>query len=199
MSSWTYINGVITISSPGRTQAEARYILETVIDHLPKVTGSERDMNTYIIQKNGHSSSSSHDEFFNRSNLANGRHGFFEMQDYYMVVVDASLRDREFEQTFKEFQKWLCRFSKRINVENVLVKINGFEKEKIITNENDVYGEMYELPSWCNDTGEPAWYEYLVWEHGVRTPIPLAHAVKYYNNYANDEEFERRLKISKER
>lgn len=199
MSSWTYINGVITISSPGRTQAEARYILETVIDHLPKVTGSERDMNTYIIQKNGYSSSSSHDEFFNRSNLANGRHGFFEMQDYYMVVVDASLRDREFEQTFKEFQKWLCRLSKRINVENVLVKINGFEKEKIITNRNDVYGEMYELPSWCNDNGEPAWYEYLVWEHGVGTPIPLAHTVKYYNSYENDEEFERRLKISKER
>ena len=43
MSWWTYINGTITVSPMGRTQAEKRYILETVLDHLPLVTGSERD------------------------------------------------------------------------------------------------------------------------------------------------------------
>ena len=47
----------------GRTQAEKRYILDTVLEHLPLVTGSERDMNVYVIQKNGDSSSSSCDEF----------------------------------------------------------------------------------------------------------------------------------------
>ena len=56
MSSWTYINGVITVFPLGRTQAEKRYILDTVLDHLPKVTGSERDMNTYLIQKSGYNS-----------------------------------------------------------------------------------------------------------------------------------------------
>lgn len=43
MSWWTHINDTITASPMGRTQAEKRYILETVLDHLPLVTGSERD------------------------------------------------------------------------------------------------------------------------------------------------------------
>lgn len=51
MSYWTYINGTITVRPMGRTQPEKRYILETVLNHLPRVTGSEGDMNTYIIQK----------------------------------------------------------------------------------------------------------------------------------------------------
>ena len=63
MSYWTYINGTITVRPMGRTQPEKRYILETVLNHLPRVTGSEGDMNTYIIQKNGYNSSCSCDEF----------------------------------------------------------------------------------------------------------------------------------------
>ena len=59
MSWWTYINGTITVEPMGRTQAEKRYILETVLNHLPIVTGSERDMEVHIIQKDGHNSSSS--------------------------------------------------------------------------------------------------------------------------------------------
>ena len=51
MSYWTYVNGNIIVSPMGRTQAEKRYILETVLDHLPLVTGSEKNMNVYIIQK----------------------------------------------------------------------------------------------------------------------------------------------------
>lgn len=51
MSSWTYVHGTIVASPPGRTQHEKRYILETVLDHLPVVTGSERDMEVYVIQK----------------------------------------------------------------------------------------------------------------------------------------------------
>lgn len=53
MSYWTYINGTITVCPMGRTQPEKRYILETVLNHLPRVTGSEGDIDVYIIQKNG--------------------------------------------------------------------------------------------------------------------------------------------------
>ena len=63
MSYWTYLTGTVTVRPMGRTQAEKRYILDTVLEHLPLVTGSERDMNVYVIQKNGDSSSSSCDEF----------------------------------------------------------------------------------------------------------------------------------------
>lgn len=51
MSYWTYINGTITVSPMGRTQPEKRYILETVLNHLPRVTGSEGDMNVYHSEK----------------------------------------------------------------------------------------------------------------------------------------------------
>ena len=53
MSWWTYVHGTIVVSPMGRTQAEKRYILDTVLEHLPVVSGSERDMNVYVIQKEG--------------------------------------------------------------------------------------------------------------------------------------------------
>lgn len=75
MSWWSYIHGTIVVSPTGRTQAEKRYVLDTVLDHLPQVTGSEGDMNVYVIQKNGHNSSCSHDEFGQRTNNLIDRYG----------------------------------------------------------------------------------------------------------------------------
>ena len=135
MSMWTYINGTITVSPMGRTQAEKRYILDTVLKHLPVVTGSERDMNVYVIQKNGYNSSSSCDEFgYSTNNLTDShgsksqRYGYLRIQDEYILVVNGSFRDREFEQTLQEFNKWICRLAKRISVEDVLVEIKGYER-----------------------------------------------------------------------
>ena len=81
MSNWTYVNGTIEVSTLGRTQEEIEYILKTVLRHLPKVTGSEQDMHTYLIKKEGYNSSSSHDEF---------EHWVkdFDIQDNYIIVVD---------------------------------------------------------------------------------------------------------------
>ena len=63
MSWWTHIKGVIEVNVPGRTQAEIQYVLETVLDHLPRVTGSEGDMNVYIAREAGYNNSCSCDEF----------------------------------------------------------------------------------------------------------------------------------------
>lgn len=100
MSYWTYIQGTITVRPMGRTQPEKRYILETVLNHLPRVTGSEGDMNTYIIQKNGHNSSCSCDEFGEVTNnltdwYGNKSHtrGALRTQDEYILVVNAALRE----------------------------------------------------------------------------------------------------------
>lgn len=57
MSSWTYVRGSITVDVPGRTQPEIEYILKTVIDHLPLVTGSEENMFVNIMKCNGSNSS----------------------------------------------------------------------------------------------------------------------------------------------
>lgn len=170
MSYWTYINGTITVSPMGRTQAEKRYVLETVLDHLPIVTGSERNMDVYIVQKNGGSSISSCDEFgFTTNNLTDRsgfktRDGWLRCQDEYILVVNGSLRNRNFERTFREFNKWLCRLSKRVMIKDVLVRVTGYDKEALFDNDNiEPYEEMFETPSWV-DENSYNWCEYLMWE-----------------------------------
>ncbi len=111
-------------------------------------------MNVYVIQKNGYTSSSSCDEFgYSTNNLTdsygnkNRRNGWLRTQDEYILVVNGSFRDRMFDQTLQEFNKWLCRLAKRISVEDVMVEIKGYYEKKLIRNDNDVYGNMFETPS----------------------------------------------------
>lgn len=210
MSYWTYINGTVTVSPMGRTQAEKRYILDTVLDHLPRVTGSEGDMDIYVIQKNGYNSSSSCDEFGDRTNNLKDRYGnksydrgWLQTQDEYILVVDAALRDREFEQTYKEFIKWFIRLCKRVDYRNILVEIKGYGKSTIIKNRNiqrkkysyrSVFDELFESPSWNNDTGEVNWTEFMMWDRARDSGYPMTLAYKYFNDKENDEEVERRMR-----
>lgn len=170
MSEWTRIRGIVTVNVDGRTQAEKRYVIETILSHLPLVTGSERDMYTHIVQASGYNNFSPVDEFgFSTNNLVNeyGNHdrkcGERRYQDYYYIVVEGNFRDRDFKTTFTEFNKWLCRLAKRTLITDVLVKLSYYSKDYLFNNQNDCYTNMYEYPSWdirCN-TGESAWWEYL--------------------------------------
>lgn len=200
MSWWTYVHGTIVVSPTGRTQAEKRYVLDTVLDHLPLVTGSEKDMQVYVIQKNGYNSSSSCDEFGEcTNNLIDAygdrsrKRGWLRMQNEYILVVDGSFRDREFDETFREFQKWLIRLAKRVMIETVLVKINDFSKQTLIQDNHEYYCNLYEYPanSYGNKTSEPAWYEYLLWQpmnHNRMYPKILGY--KYYEDEENDKQVE---------
>ncbi len=183
MSYWTYVNGTIEVSTLGRTQEEIEYILKTVLRHLPKVSGSEKDMDYYLIQKNGYNSSRSHNEFeiFEPN----------EIQENYLIVVDGSLRDRKFNETYREFQKWLCRFAKRVLIQNVLVEIRGFKDgtfiSKVITDPDFKYMDMFEYPTWSkHSNGEPNWCEYLLWRKRKGSPLPTLLEYKYYENLEND-------------
>lgn len=154
MSMWTYINGTITVNAIGRTQAEKEYILRTVLDHLPLVTGSEEDMNVYLIQANGHDCSSSVDEFENSSNQLvdsygahNQKHGRFKTQSEYIIVVDGALRDRMFDTTFAEFNKWLCRLAKRALIDKVLVELTGGDTTYVFNDHSGIYRDMFENSS----------------------------------------------------
>jgi hypothetical protein len=203
MSFWTYIDGTITVEPMGRTQAEKRYILETVLNHLPLVTGSEKDMNVYIIQKNGTNSSSSCDEYGEHTNnLVNwyGCHdyeeGWLRIQREYILVVNGSFRDREFNETFREFMNWLCRLAKRVSINNILVRIQGWDKQYVINdncNWNSPYSQMEEYPSWCEESnGEPCWAEHLMWDRAKDSEYPMLLAYKYFADPENDAEVERR-------
>lgn len=210
MSFWTYLTGTVTVRPIGRTQAEKRYVLDTVINHLPVVTGSERDMNVYVIQKNGENSSSSCDEFGESTNnlvdrygRKNRKRGWLIMQDEYILVVDGAFRDRMFDQTFREFMKWLCRLGKRVGIEDVLVEIKGYDKSTIIRNTNignskyswkKSFDQLFEDPSWCNKTGEPNWCEFMMYDTVKNSDYPMMLAYKYFNDEENDAEVERRMK-----
>ena len=41
MSHWTFITGVVEVTPAGETQPQLRYVLDTVLEHLPVVSGSE--------------------------------------------------------------------------------------------------------------------------------------------------------------
>ena len=208
MSLWTYINGTITVEPMGRTQAEKRYILETVLNHLPLVTGSEKDMDVYIIQKNGTNSSSSCDEYGEHTNnLVNryGHHdyekGWLDIQRKYILVVNGSFRDREFDETFREFMNWLCRLAKRVSISNILVRIQGWDKQYVINDNcdwNSPYSQMEEYPSWCEESGgEPCWAEHLMWDRAKDSSYPMLLAYKYFADPENDAEVERRREFQK--
>lgn len=188
MSSWTYITGVIQVSPLGRTQAEKTYILETTLQHLPKVTGSEEDMYVHYIKRGGINHSCSHNEFGEWNS-----DGCIEMQDNYILVVEGNFRDRFFNQTYREFIKWLTRLAKRIIVDSVLVTVqDDFGKRVIITDKDNNFNNLFEIPSWCADNkhGEPAWCEYLMWESLERSDYPAVLAYKYYEDDKNDKRVE---------
>ena len=149
MSMWTYVRGLIELDVPGRTQAEKDYILQTVIAHLPKVTGSEGNMEIHIVRAYGHNTWQNFDEFYNRVED-------FKTQSRYFLVLDGNLRDRYYEDTFKELNKFLNRLGKRLMVDSVYVRLYNYERSHIFTNKNDCYGKMFE-----NDN---PWYNYLMWE-----------------------------------
>ena len=204
MSAWTYISGVITVSPMGRTQAEKRYILETVLDHLPVVSGSEADMYVHIVQKAGYDCSSSHNElgesmYQRKTANASWRDRSFKTQSQYMLVVEASLRDRFFEQTLAEFNKWLVRLAKRVGMDGILVSVKGYnsknyERKEYIFKDHKPYDAMFEAPSWNNETGEPNWCEYLMWDSAKNANYPMKLMYKYYDDAENDAEYERRIK-----
>lgn len=213
MSSWTHIQGTITVSPMGRTQAEKRYILDTVLAHLPIVSGSDKDMDVYVIQKNGHNGSSSCDEFgYITNNLLDDcgrksrKRGWLRTQDEYILVVDAELRGKEFEQVYRQFIKWLIRLGKRVMIEDILVQIKDYYKSTIIKDyrvQNEKYSyqnvflNLFEGTSWVKEDGEVNWCEYMLYPRAKDSNYPMMLAYKYFNDKENDEEVERRLEYER--
>lgn len=192
MSYWTYITGSIEVVPMGRTQPEKRYILDTVLEHLPRVTGSEGDMTIHVVQKSGYNGSSSHNEF---GEWIPGK--LHHTQDTYILVLEASLRDRTFDETKRELNNWLNRLAKRVGVEDILLKLKAYDREMIISNPKP-YDQMFEWPSWSRGgTGEPGWCEYLMWDHAKDSWYPMKLAYKYFNDPENDAEVERRKAYEK--
>lgn len=201
MSYWTYISGIITVHSHGDTQAQKRYIIDTVLDHLPRVSGSEEDMNVHVIQASGHNESCSANEFGETlfwRNRANSD-GWMRTQSQYFILIEANLRDRMFDETKRELSKWLCRLAKRIWVRDILVRLEGQDRELIIK-EAEPYEDMLEPFSYSKESGgEPAWTEYLFWDRANGSWYPAILTYKYFKDEENDTEVERRFEYRRRR
>ena len=200
MSFWTYVRGYIKVYCVGRTQPEIEYILKSVLDHMPRITGSEGDVVVHIVKEDGESSSSSYDEYYDcTNNLVNSygdksyKNGWLETQSNFYLFLEGSLRDRQFEQTYRETMKFLCRLAKRIDVRDILIKVQGYQ-QSVIIDDAKPFDEMYENPSWCNDTHEPAWWEHLMWKRYKDSALPLSLLVKYYADEEADTEWEKQLR-----
>ena len=71
MSYWTYVRGYIKVDCVGRTQPEIEYILKSILDHMPRITGSEGDVTIHIVKQDGHSCSSSGTNDLKRRRIKN--------------------------------------------------------------------------------------------------------------------------------
>lgn len=97
---------------------------------------------------------------------------------YIFLLVEGNLRNRAFEETYKEFQKWLCRLAKRMPVIDVMVEVKGYNKATLIRNENNQYTNMLEAGSWY-DKDSINWCEYLIWEQAENSYWPDVLVEKY--------------------
>ena len=132
MSRWTYVNGLIRVSSLGaNSQADSDYAVAKVVENLPKVTGSERDMAVTIVPID-EATSSNWDCALKKDT---------ELREEYYLVVHGDLRDREFEQTFREFNKFMNRLAKRIWVLDTLVEVNTWNRSYVFK-DHHFYGTL---------------------------------------------------------
>lgn len=195
MSHWTYVSGIVEVRPIGNTQPQKRYILDTVLEHLPVVSGSEDNMKVHVVQQYGHDCSSSCNEFdeplWPRQDADNN--GWLETQSCYTLVLEANLRDREFDETKRELNKWLNRLAKRVYVTDILVKLSDRRRTLVLDNP-EPYSDMTEPFSWnLESDGEPAWVEYLLWDAAKDSRYPMKLMYKYYDDPENDREVERRM------
>ena len=108
-------------------------------------------------------------------------------------VLEARLRDREFDETKRELNKWLNRLAKRVLVTDILVKLSGGGRT-LVLDDPEPYSQMTEPFSWWKESGgKPAWVEYLLWESAPGTRYPLKLMYKYYEDPEISAELARRL------
>ena len=104
MSQWTYIIGRIVVSPLGYSHEQKLNTLKNIISTLPAITGSEGNMQIA----------------FNPSDVE------------YVLRIKGDLRDRQFEQTTKEYEKFICKLKQKIDVEKLYIEIAGQGKKNLL-------------------------------------------------------------------
>lgn len=152
MSVWSYVTGVIEVDTFAGSDAEAMFLAQTIVDHLPKIDGSEQCAKFYLNKMQGYETSSNADEFLQRSNLRRGEHylGLFKWQTHILITVNGSLRDADFEHALRDTTRMLARLSSRISVMNCLISVSSEGKQFIFDN-----------PDWILSRKDSGWADKL--------------------------------------
>ena len=101
MSQWTYIIGRIVVSPLGYSHEQRLNTLKNIISTLPSITGSEGNMQI----------------------------AFNEIDDGYLLRIKGDLRDRQIEQTVKEYEKFIHKLKQKTDIERIFVEIKGQGKK----------------------------------------------------------------------
>lgn len=167
MGIWTNIRGTIYCSPAGATPEEQEYILKTVLRHLPKVnpykTRRDNMFETYINRINQPQGFKSWDEFGNDSNLTDYDDYCYKAFgcDYsFVITLYGMFRSDNQSDVLKRFEKWLCRFSKRVLVDYLSIDIwesCGESNNKISISKWEAYHDMYDFETNWIDKIRPAY------------------------------------------
>lgn len=150
MSIWSFVSGVIKVETFSRSDPEAMFIAQAVVDHLPRIDGSEGCAKFYLNRIYGCNTSSNADEFLHRSNLRRGENdlGLFEWQTRILITVNGALRDADFGHALKDTIKMLARLSSRLWVANCLISVSSEDNQLVIHNPSWVLNR--EMSDWTD-------------------------------------------------
>lgn len=124
MSMWTYVRGVILVDTWADYTPAALYQAQSVVDHLPRITGSEGPVQFYVTSRRGYNMVRFCDEYDQQSNLGEGRfQDKFKSQSEVLITLCGNLRDRMLPQTLRETTRALTRLASRLDVGTCLVSI----------------------------------------------------------------------------
>jgi len=195
MSMWTYITGCIRVYCGAKTDEESEYILKTVLNHLPKITGSNGNANIQVVNTGTVTGVVNCDEFFVPKIYVKkgyGEHYCYDEHMEYNIVISGNLRDRVQKETVKETYKFITRLSKRVSVCDGCVMI----RESCYKDEDNPtiidckrFENMYEYEdNWCN---------YLRWGYYKNYSYPKELIKKYCPSLIDVEENNAKGKYNK--
>lgn len=155
MSLWCSVRGLIVADTFAEYTPAALYRAQCVVDHLPRITGSEGPAQFYVTVKRGTNQTiCGWDELHQYSNLGGGRRGNqFEAQSQVLISVCGDLRDRWLPQTLPEVTKTLARLASRLSIDTCLVSVEDDCGQKFLFNN----------PKWLRDMPMSDW----MLRHGI--------------------------------
>lgn len=155
MSLWCYVRGLIVADTFAEYTPAALYRAQCVVDHLPRITGSERDAQLYVTTKCGNNQFTyGWDELHQYSNLGGGRRrNCFEAQSEVLISICGDLRDRWLPQTLPEVTRALARLASRLFIDSCIVSVEDDCGQKFLFNN----------PKWLRDMPMSDW----MLRHGI--------------------------------